>query len=412
MRFAVAAAAALLLAGTALAEPLPAAGGVRLFPALERSSRSVVGILEAPRALDDEAYAAVLRVEVVLAGDVARGARIPIAWEERARARPVRFEDGDRLLLVIAPLSGASIWRQRLPDPKQRLATWAIAERGDAFLRGPASGSVQLIEHFLALPSDLRAGNPGVAHLIRLAEGAQPTLALAAVERLAAVSALDRAIDPTSAVRLVKVLMRAPDRLGERALDLVDQKQLESLREPLTNRALPDASGPAPAYEALGRLDAALPADLVRALLERPDSAAHRTVGARYAGTASLDRLARLLRRDTASEVRAAAVTRLVELHGVSEIDRVLFALEDPHQSVRNAAMLSIAGLGSEAVPSLSKVVEGGSVEAARTAVGALRASGPEGVRVLSEIVDDHPDESVRTLARIALGRPIGHRHD
>jgi HEAT repeat protein len=62
-------------------------------------------------------------------------------------------------------------------------------------------------------------------------------------------------------------------------------------------------------------------------------------------------------------------------------------------------------------VPSLQRVVAGGSSDAARTAVGALRATGAAGMEALNEIADSHPDESVRMTARIALGRPIGHMH-
>ena len=109
-------AAAALTAGVAWAagaEVRPAAGGVHLFPALERSPVSVVAILEAPRALDGESYSAALQVEVVLVGDVAQGARLSIAWEELARSRRVRFRKGDRVLLSLEPLPGASIWRRR-----------------------------------------------------------------------------------------------------------------------------------------------------------------------------------------------------------------------------------------------------------------------------------------------------------
>jgi HEAT repeat protein len=95
----------------------------------------------------------------------------------------------------------------------------------------------------------------------------------------------------------------------------------------------------------------------------------------------------------------------------VGELDRVLFALDDPDPAVRAAAIAQIGGLGESAVPELRAVIDGGSVEAARTAVAALRACGNPGARALQEIADDHPDASVRAIAQVALGRPIGHRH-
>jgi hypothetical protein len=236
-------------------------------------------------------------------------------------------------------------------------------------------------------------------------------LAAAALERLAEVPALDRALDATSAARLVAVLLREPPGLREAALALIAQQRLESLRPALVRLATPDATGPAPVYEALARLDGPVSGSLTEALLARDTSAAHRVVGARHAAASAAGRLATLLRRDPDPEVRAAAVERLVEIGGVAEIDRVLFALDDPDQRVRARAMVAVGDLGAAAVPSLRRVAETGRPEAARTAVGALGATGPDGMRVLAELADTHPDESVRQLARIAIGRPVGHVH-
>jgi hypothetical protein len=393
------------------AAPVPAAGGVHLFQALERSQAPVVATVRERRALDAESFAAVFEVELVLAGELARGTRLPVAWEELSRGRPPRFADGERVLVALEPLAGGSIWRQRIPDPAALAATFSVAEQGDAFVRSPSTGEAQLALHFLALPPELRDGNPGAAHLVRLAQSGSPGLAGAALERLARVPGLDRVLDPTSADRLVAVLLREPPLLREAALALVEQQRLESLRAPLSRLAAPDASGPAPVYEAIARLDGPLSAPLTAALLGRDTSADHRLVGARHAAPDAAERLARLVRLDPAPAVRAAAVERLVEIGGVGEIDRVLFALGDPEQEVRARAMLAIGELGGDAVPALRRVADSGQPEAARTAVGALEATGPEGMRALAEIADTHPDESVRQLARIALGRPVGHVH-
>jgi HEAT repeat protein len=109
--------------------------------------------------------------------------------------------------------------------------------------------------------------------------------------------------------------------------------------------------------------------------------------------------------------VRAAALERLVESEGLAALDRALFALDDADAGVRAAAMQAIGELGEPAVPELRAVVEHGSLEAARTAVGALRACGSAGARALQEIADRHPDPSVRMLAGVAIGREIGHAH-
>ncbi|MGH0031409.1 MAG: HEAT repeat domain-containing protein [Myxococcota bacterium] len=400
-----------LLASGAGAEPRPAAGGVELFRALERAPLAAVAVFGAPTALDGESYAAVATLEVVLRGEGRVGETLELAWEELSPVRPVRFAAGDRVLLAVERLPGASIWRQRIADPQRLARTRSVARSGDAFVRSPALGSVRLLEHFLALPPELRDANPGVAHLIRLAEGAQPVLAGAALDRLAEVPDLDAALDPVSAGRLVAVLLRDPPSLGDAVLRIVARSRPSELREPLRFRAPADGMGPAPVYRALAVLDGSLDAPLTRSLFARHDSPAHRAVAARHADASQRGELARRLRSDGSAEVRAAAVTRLAELDGAAALDRLLFALGDPDLEVRHAAMQAVSGLGATAVPGLREVVDYGTPEAARTAVGALRACGPEGARALRTVANTHPDASVRLLAETALGGSIGHKH-
>lgn len=406
----IAAALVVLAAAGAGAESRPAVGGVDLFSALESAPLALVATIEAPRRLDPESYAAQAVVQQVFRGEIRRGAKLQIAWEELARSRPVRFEGGETVLLALEALPGASIWRQRIPDPEQHVHTLAIARHGDAFVRDPAVGSIDLVEHFLALPPDLRDGNAGVSHLILLAEAAQPTLARAALERLAEVGDVDAALDDVSATRLVTALLRDPPELADAVQDLIAASRPERLRAALAFRGGPDGSGPARVYRALGALDGSLPEDLVAALWRRDDSAAHRAVAASYAPATARKELARRLREDPSAEVRAAAVTRLGELGGASELDRLLFAMQDDELRVRLAALRAVSALGAEAVPGLRQVVETGKPEAAQTAVGALATCGPEGFAVLREVAASHPDESVRTLARTALGGAIGHK--
>jgi hypothetical protein len=350
---------------------------------MEGEGVTVVGTILEPAALEGPAHRAELRIERGLVGTVERGAVVPIAWEERARARPPRFADGDRVLVVLVPLSGHSIWRQRFPEHEERARVLGVAERGGAFLRSPRAGEVTLLEHYLALG---RVGQ------------------------------LDAQLDPTSARRLAGALRRPDFSARQRGslLELVAKRRLESLHEPLEVLAGSDELAPAPVFEALGRLDGTLtPAQTTR-LLARSDSPAHRAVGARYASGPEVERrLARLIRRDAAPEVRAAALSRLVELRGVGAMDRVIYGLGDEDVRVRETAILSIGALGPEAVPALRDEVENGGPEAAQAAVGALAvAGGDSGRRALVEIAETHPDPGVRDLARAALGRPIGHSHD
>jgi len=404
------------LAAVALALPVhatapPGVGCAEIVETLERAPVSVVGVASDVRRLDDEAWTARIQVERVLAGGP--GDSLVIAWEERARSRTVRFQGGDRVLVCLEALPGHSIWRQRIPDRKQRAVTLGVANGGEAFLRHPAGGSVGVLEHYLALAPRERELNPGVGYLVRLARDAQLALAESAVTRMARIADLGSALDPTSAERLVSALIRpdATRRLAAGILDLVESRGLESLRPALEARLAAPELPPAPIVEALARLDGGLSSERSLELLGMQDAPAHRAIGARYASGQAADRLPRLLREDPSPEVRAAAATRWIELRGPEGVERALVALEDPDPVVQRAALLAIGTLGPEVVPPLRDVALNGQPHAAGAAVAALRAAGgPDAWQTLREIAASHPDEGVRLLARAALGRPIGHR--
>ena len=85
-------------------------------------------------------------------------------------------------------------------------------------------------------------------------------------------------------------------------------------------------------------------------------------------------------------------------------------ALQEP--SVRVAAATGLGSLGAAAVPELVAVVERGDPLAAQAAVtGLMLTDSAEGTLALGEIAAEHPDPGVRSLARIALGQEVGHRH-
>lgn len=409
---AVASALALALAwgrvGAAQAPPAP--GGVRLVAALEEAPLAAVVVLDAPQPIDDEAWRATGSIESSLRGSAPE--RVSIAWEERARLRPVRFAAGDRVLLALEALPGYSIWQQRIPDPEQRVRTLSIAEGGGAFLRSPSPGGLLVLEHYLSLPPDLRARNAGVGYLIQLAESAERPLAEAAVERLASVRRLDPEIDPTSATRWIHALLRpdASDGLREGLLALCGSAHLLSLRPPLQSLADREPPAPALAFEALGRIEGSLPSARAQRLIVMRDSASHRRVGALYASGAALEQLPSLLRSDPAPEVRGAAAARWLDAKGIAGLDRVRPALRDSDPRVRDATLLELARLGPGAVPALRAEVDSAPPEGARSAVAALAlAGGPASARALAEIAELHPDPGVRLLARTALGQPIGH---
>jgi HEAT repeat protein len=108
--------------------------------------------------------------------------------------------------------------------------------------------------------------------------------------------------------------------------------------------------------------------------------------------------------------VRSAAITRLVALRGDAAVDTALGTLADPDLGVRAAAAKGLGSLGPSVVPVLRHVVDTGEPEAAQAAVGALRwTMSPEARIQLVEIAETHPDPAIRTLAKLAIGRNIGH---
>ncbi|HEX5067355.1 MAG TPA: HEAT repeat domain-containing protein [Myxococcota bacterium] len=394
------------------AEGEPAAGGVHLIPALEKGPGAAVLVLDAPRQLDGEAWLAEGTVERSFYGG-ATGERIPVAWEERARQRPVRFGAGDRVLVALEPLPGYSIWLQRIPDGEKRASTLTIAQDGDAFLRNPSLGGLLVLQHYLALPADRRETPMGVGYLVELAAGAEPALALAAVERLAAMPQLDVSLDESSAKGLVAALLRAdaPPELTDALLALVRSAALQKLRPPLEGLAQRDALAPAVVYEALGRIDDALPSALCERLLAARDSAPLRAAGARFATGPAVERLPRLVRSDAAPEVRKAAALRWLAQKGVGGGPELRPALLDSDRDVRMAVMLALAQEGPTAVPALQDVLSAATPEITRELVAALSlAGGPQAQSLLRELAETHPDESVRQLAGVAIGRPLGHR--
>jgi hypothetical protein len=415
LRSGLAATALLLVTGLALparaAESVPARGGKDIFACLETGPVAVVGEIASLRDLDTHGRAAEVVVERVLTGNAERQTRLTIAWVEQALARPVRFGDGERVLVCLEPLPPQSVWLSRLPNPEQRVRTLHVAGEGDSFLLRPSLGGLTLIDHYLALSRADRSGPAGVDYLLQILEGAEPEMAAAALDRLEGISSLDDKLDAASAARLVKALIRkdAPLELETGIVTLIGQKRLLQTRLALERLAAQERP-PVAVVTALAELDGDVQGDRALLLLAHSDRA-YRLAAARYAAGAEAERrLQALSRSDPAPEVRAAAITRLLALQGDGAVDTALGTLDDPELKVRGAAARGLATLGPSVVPVLRHVVDTGDSQAAQAAVGALRwTESPEAHAELVEIADRHPDPAVRTLAALAIGRSIGH---
>jgi hypothetical protein len=409
-------AALALASAAAAADGRPrAAGGVRLVEALEAAPAAVVAVVAEPRQLDAHGHSALLRVESSLTGPVPDGAELRIGWEELASSRAPRFAEGDRILVALEPLPGASIWASRFPDPKLRARVFGVAERGDAFLRAPSAASVDRLRHYLKLAARDREGADGVSRLVEIAAWSEPALALGAGLRLARHGELGEKLGPGAAALLAQALLRsdAGPELPDALLELVARERPAALRAPLEALAAGEALAPPAVFAALAALDAGVAPARAARLLAAP-TAAHREVAVRHAsGPGAAEELARLARSDPEPSVRAAAVERLVAIGASGALEEGLAALRDREPSVRGAAAKSVASLGAGAVPGLRQVVDGGDPDAARAAVVALHLTGSaEATQALAEIAETHRDEGVRTLAAIALGRKIGHTHE
>ncbi|TFG97288.1 MAG: hypothetical protein E4H11_02155, partial [Myxococcales bacterium] len=274
------------------------AGGVRIVEALEAAPAALVGVVAEPRAIDAHGFSALLRVESSLTGSSPPGAVVRIGWEELAASRASRFAEGERVLIALEPLPGASLWATRFPDPKERSQVFGVAMRGEAFLRSPASGDVDLLRHYLKLAPRDREQALGVALLVELAARSDPPLAIGAVQRLGRHTALAEQLDADAASRLVVALLRsdAGPELTSQLLDLVARQRPAALRAPLEALATGEGLAPPVVFAALAALDAEVDPDRTERLLAA-SAPAYREVAARNAsGPDAPELLARLSR--------------------------------------------------------------------------------------------------------------------
>jgi len=387
-----------------------------LIARLEASSAVVVGTFESVTPLAHSAHLGSFRVEQMLGGDEPAREAIDVVWEEPGLSVPARFSRGGRALLGLAPLPTASIWRMRIPDVELRERAVAVADDGRASLARPSLIETDLLAHYLALAPDARAGDAGMTRLAQLAAAAEPGLARSAAVRLTEVhGAAQRPVPREAADAVTRALLRrdAPA-LASELIAWIERSRPEGLA-PALRAAAPsgdDAPIPTALRAALAALEGELDPDLTAELIRSGDEQ-DRVLACRYArGDLARALLPGLVVSDRSERVRAAAVTRWVEVAGEAALPEALRALEDPAAPVRRAAVEAIAGLGEPALRELVALTGSGRAEAARMAVASMSLMGEPARPALQQLAAEHEDESIRTLARIALGLPIGHVHE
>lgn len=404
--------AALAALPAAAAPGFAARDGV--LAAIEGAPVVVIARVSGVEPLAHAGYRATLAVERSLRdGAPAVPDTLFVAWEEPAPSLPPRLVSGRRVLAAAGPLPTASIWRERVPDEAARATLLGLAGKGAGYVERPSAAELDVLEHYLLVGPEARAGDAGVLHLSRLCAIAQPRLARDAADRLSGFPSLDEHLTPSAGAAFVEALLRAdlPD-VREKLLGIVETHRPAALRGPLRARIGPSPeSAPPVLLIALGALEGGIDDDLAMKLL-RDESVEARTAAARQAsGPRSRGLLRDLLRDDPAPAVRAAAVMRLVALDGARALPDATLALEDPSPQVRSAAVEAAARLDPEAVDPLRDVALHGPPDAARAAIAALSLMGVEAHALLAELAAEHPDAGMRTLSRIAIGQPIGERH-
>lgn len=422
--------------------PAPARGGVRLLEAMEAGGPVLVGRVDEIERLDAHGYSAWIHVERALGaeeGATEPGTAVRLAWEELATGRPARFAHSERVLVCLERLGAASIWRQRIPDPSVRRQTAGIAMQGDAFLRDPAPGTLDLLHHYLSLSPDDRQTATGVGYLAALVARAQLPLAEDAARRLAGMQDAGGRLAGEGDALIVQALQRGDAGGGLEAalLDVVRVSATPSMAKALRAATRAPGTPPARLFEALAIAAAGLSPSEVSRLLASDEPAYRLVVARTLTGPRAATTLTKLLASDPSPQVRAGAVRGLARVEAGAALPRVLAALCDPDAGVRSAAAAAAAAMGDAAVPGLVKVVFGGaerggtepggsvpagdeagqrpacpgSKDAARAALDALSRGGPTSRKALVDIAARHPDASLRKLAGVALGELDAHLH-
>jgi len=379
-----------------------------LLTGSESAVATVVGRIEEPTRIDHDGYQAWLVVEHTLQGRLP-AARVRIAWEELSASRPVRFKERDRVLVALAPLPSASLWRNRFPQADAAAEVFVVAEEGDAFVVHPDRESITGLAAYLTLPSAERAGSSGSAALAFLVARGAPLLAVACASALRD-SPDESPLTAAAESDLLKALQtREQPAIQALLVEIATRRRLKGLRRGLEDlgRRNPDLA--LPASLAVATIDGGMGDETVLALLRDADPV-KRNVAVRFARGAAVEQLLPLLRSDPDPRVRAAAAVTLIDQRGSAAMAQVIAALGDPDGFVRAEAARAIGSLGAVAVEPLLAAAQCGPEPAAQAAILAIESTGA-GNEALHELADHHPQASVRRLAKLALGKLDNHQH-
>jgi len=400
--------AAIATSAVALREPLP-----DVIAAAETAACTAVGRIEEAAAVDLHGHAAWLVVEQVVSGKAEASERIRIGWEELARGRAPRFENGDRVLVALDRLPKASLWYQRFAADLRRGRVLAVAAEGTAYLHDPDAQSVALLQAYLAQPTTENS-EPRLIAIAEIATAPAVRLAVAALDRLAALLSAEAPLPQVVSATLAKVLADAagPVPVRARIAELAGERRWASLRASLEVAAVPGDASEVQAIAALAAIDGGMPQDRVATLLQRDEAEVRAVAVAHITAPELLTDLPRRLREDPAAAVRAAAATTLVQRQGLAAFAAVRPALADSAPEVRIALAAALGALGDPVIAPLEQIFTSGTFEEARGDVLALEHVGLAGRAAIRRLAAaSAADERRRNLAEIALGHLDTHDH-
>ena len=395
---------AVLAACSRPAPQAPPLGGRKLLSGSQSATATVVGHIRDSQRIDHDGYRATLRVERILAGALPAERQVVIGWEELSPSRSVRFRDGDRVIVALAPLPSASLWRTRFAGVANAARdVFVVAQDSDAYLVHPDPDSIATLAAYLSLSQEARDGDSGAAALAAMIARAATELAVGAATQLGqrnTAAPLPAAAEKDLAQAL---RTRAAPQLQALIIEIAARYRAAGLRAELLRLGGSDSPLAFNALMAAAAIDGSMSDDKAQALLSDPDPV-KRMVAVRLGRGAILERVLPLLRSDPSPKVRAAAVQALIDQRGAAAMADVLRALSDPDVFVRAEAARALGQLGAVAVPPLLDLAKTGTPESAQAAVLALESTGAAGIDALHEVAANHPDASIRRLAQLALG--------
>jgi hypothetical protein len=353
--------------------------------------------------IDTHGYGATFAVERDLATETpAAGEMLRVGWEELAPDRPARFRKDERVLVALEALPGYSLWRQRFPNGN----AFAVAERGTAFLRDPDEATVASLGRYLRIDPSEREQAPGIESLAGIVEAAAPPLAQGAATRLGEIPGLGSKLRQPAAAALGAAIENEtrPEDLRRTLIRLAAAHRLDGMREWIARVAEAGPPLAGEAWAAVLAIDGSLSVETVQRLLASPDPSVRAVAARASVGTPQATRALALARSDPAPEVRIAVVEALVPAQSPGSLEIGYAALFDRDPPVRAAAAQAVGKLGADVVPHLRELALARSGHDANGPLGALAFAGAEGLGVLLELSQTHPDENTRGQARLLLG--------